>query len=181
MLVHDGRLLEVRPMRPDDAARLRRFHGTLSNETTRLRFFSVHPELTENEVDRFTHVDHHDREALVATVDGDIIGVTRFDRLADRPAEAEVAFVVTDDWQGCGIGSALFEQLATRARRAGIERFVAETLPHNQRMLTVFHHSGLPCRSSYRDGVVHVVMELGAAPDVTAQEEPRPPGTRHGG
>ena len=45
----------------------------LTNETTRLRFFILHPHLTPDEVERFTHVDHHDREALVALDGPDVI------------------------------------------------------------------------------------------------------------
>src|SRR6185295_12325780 len=125
-------------MRADDAAGLVRFHDTLSLETTHLRFFAAHPTLSAHEVERFTHVDHHDREAIVATIDDDIVGVARFDRL-DNPREAEIAFVVADRWQGHGLGSAMFTELAERARQAGIERFVADTLAYNSRMLGVFH------------------------------------------
>ena len=70
--------------------------------------------------------------------------------------------MVADLWQGEGLGTALFHRLAARARELGVERFIAEVLPHNRRMLNVFHHSGLPChRPLCRDGVVHVVLDLG--------------------
>jgi RimJ/RimL family protein N-acetyltransferase len=156
----DGTLVQVHRMAPSHASALERFHGGLSVHTTYLRFFSVHPTLSPEEVHRFTHVDHRDREALVATVDDRIVGVARFDRGRDRD-EADVAFVVADEWQGLGIGSALFRLLADRAREVGIERFVADTMPQNQRMQSVFRHAGLPCRSTFQDGLVHVDIELG--------------------
>ena len=65
-LLSDGTLVQVRPIEPADAERLVRFHESLSPETTRLRFFSYHPHLSAAEVARFTTVDHHDREAMVA-------------------------------------------------------------------------------------------------------------------
>ena len=34
-------------------------------------------------------------------------------------------------------------------------------LPHNRRMLNLFHRSGLPVTARFRDGVVHVVLDLG--------------------
>jgi RimJ/RimL family protein N-acetyltransferase len=51
--------------------------------------------------------------------------------------EAEAAFVVADSWQGRGIGPALLDLLVEGAREGGVKRFVAETLAHNRRMLTV--------------------------------------------
>jgi hypothetical protein len=68
-LLADGRVVQVRPIEPTDAAPLVQFHESLSRETTRLRFFTPHPYLSEAEVVRFTTVDHHDREALVALAD----------------------------------------------------------------------------------------------------------------
>jgi RimJ/RimL family protein N-acetyltransferase len=158
--------VDLRAMQPDDAERLLRFHHSLSPETVYLRFFSVHPDLRPDELDRFTHVDHEQREAIVAVVDDDIVGVARFDRTgADT---AEVAFVVADRWQGKGLGTMLFEALEARAREVGIDRFTAETLPHNERMLSVFRHCGHPHRSWYDAGVVHVEMDLRQQLDASA-------------
>lgn len=155
----DGTILGVRPIAAGDAARLVRFHESLSNRTVYLRFFRFHPVLDDEEVDRFTHVDHTDREAIVATCDDEIVGVARYDRLGGS-GDAEAAFVVADRYQGRGLGSALFQELAARARAAGVQRFVAETLPDNSRMLAVFHHAGLPVRSRFVGGVVAVTVEL---------------------
>jgi RimJ/RimL family protein N-acetyltransferase len=158
--LRDGSTIEVAAMDAEDAPRLVRFHSTLSPETTYLRFFSFHPELRPEELHRFTHVDHRDREALVAVAGGEIVGVGRFDRIGDG-AEAEVAFVVADSWQGRGICTALFERLAARAREVGVERFVAETLAHNGRMLAVFRHAGLPITESLRRDDVYLTLVLG--------------------
>lgn len=157
--LRDGTSVELHSMHADDAAGLLQFHHRLSPETTRLRFFTAHPELSATELHRFTHVDHRDREAIVATVAGDIIGVARFDRL-DDPREAEAAFVVADSWQGQGVGVAMFDRLAERAREVGITRLVADTMPNNRRMLAVFHHGGHSVTTSFRDGLVHVVIDL---------------------
>ena len=157
--LRDGTAVHIEPMHRTDAGRLETFHHTLSPETTRLRFFYLHPQLSEQEVQRFTHVDHEDREALVAVHDGEIIGVARFDRLEDS-AEAEIAFVVADAWQGRGLGSLLFRRLATRAVEVGVRRLVADTLFRNRRMLAVFRHAGLPYVESMDGDVVRIVLEL---------------------
>ncbi|MET0902569.1 MAG: GNAT family N-acetyltransferase [Acidimicrobiales bacterium] len=157
--LRDGSRLEIRPMEADDGDRLVRFHHRLSDKTTYLRFFMIHPELHPDELERFTHVDHQSREAIVAVLDDEIAAVARFDRLDDG-SEAEVAFVVADEFQGRGLGTALFQQLAERARSLGVGRFVAETLPHNHRMLSVFTHAGLPVSTRFEDGVVKVRLDL---------------------
>jgi RimJ/RimL family protein N-acetyltransferase len=158
--LQDGSTIEVLRMDARDAERLVRFHATLSPETTYLRFFSFHPELRPEELHRFTHVDHRDREALVAVAGGEIVAVCRFDRIGDG-SEAEVAFVVADSWQGRGVGAVLFDRLADRAREVGVKRFVAETLGHNARMLAVFRHAGLPVTESLSRDVVHLTLSLG--------------------
>jgi GNAT superfamily N-acetyltransferase len=112
----DGTAVDVHAMDPRDAAALVEFHSGLSEDTTYLRYFTIHPELSDDEVERFTHVDHRDREALVATVDGHLVAVARFDRV-EGTADAEVAFVVDDLLQGRGIGRQLFNRLAVRARQ----------------------------------------------------------------
>jgi RimJ/RimL family protein N-acetyltransferase len=155
----DGRIVHIRPILPSDSDALVRFHEGLSGETTRLRFFTLHPHLTPREVERFTHVDHHNREGLVALSGDDIIAVGRYDRIPGT-ADAEVAFVVADGWQGHGLGTVLLHQLAARARAEGVTRFVAETLSENRPMQRVFGRSGLMVDSGWDAGVVHVVLDL---------------------
>jgi GNAT superfamily N-acetyltransferase len=162
-VLRDGSVVQLVPMTPADAERLVRFHSGLSHETVYRRFFSFHPELSPEELHRFTHVDHRDREAIVASDGCEIVGVARFDREPD-PTVAEVAFVVADAWQGRGLGSLLFRRLAERAQAVGVRRLVADTLSHNDRMLTVFHHGGFPWTSRYDDGVVHLEMALDGDP-----------------
>ena len=156
----DGREIHIRPISPADSDALVRFHQGLSDETTRLRFFVCHPKLACSEVVYFTHVDHHDREALLALADDDIVGVGRYDRMP-RTSDAEVAFVVADGWQGSGIGTHLLEHLVRRARAHGVTRFLADTLAENYRMGGVFRDSGLLVRSETRRGVAHFLLDLG--------------------
>ncbi|MFN8050516.1 MAG: GNAT family N-acetyltransferase [Acidimicrobiales bacterium] len=149
----------VRPIEPDDETRLATFHSNLSIETTHSRYFSPHPTLTERELEFFTHVDHRDREALVALHDDEIVAVARYERLGAQ-AVAEVAFVVADAWQHRGLGSAMFTSLADLARARGVERVVAETQSDNRAMIAVFERCGLPSRHVLDHGVFHYEMQL---------------------
>lgn len=159
----DGGVVRIRPITPEDADALVDFHENLSFESRYFRFFSPHPKLRPDEVERFTNVDGSNRVALVATESGRLVAVGRYDRLKDE-AEAEVAFVVADAHQGRGLASLLLEHLAAVAAQHGIVRFVAETLPSNQRMLRVFRDTGFPVKTSIDEGVVHVEFPIEANP-----------------
>jgi GNAT superfamily N-acetyltransferase len=148
-----GQRYHVRPIRPDDAPRLVAFHQLLSPHSVYLRFFTFHPTLSQAEVERFTTVDYVNRLALVAMAGHRMIAVGRFDRTPGG-TEAEVAFVVADEYQHHGIGSLLLDELARAAWQRGVEVFRAETLAENAAMLDVFRHAGFPVTSGIEYGTV---------------------------
>lgn len=161
--IRDGRVVHIRPIRPEDAALLVAFHATVSPQSIYLRFFNFHPVLSAEEVERFTHVDYVDRLALVV-LDGErLVAVGRYDRVA-RTDEAEVAFLVEDGHQHQGIGTLLADELARAARSQGIRTFVADTLSENSAMLAMFHGSGFPVQTSFEDGVVKVRFAIEPVP-----------------
>ena len=84
---------------------------------------------------RLVEVDHDLREALVAVVGGEVIGVARYDRPADDPATAEVAVVVEDGWQGVGVGRQLLAELTELAARRGVRTLTADVQADNDRMV----------------------------------------------
>ena len=154
-----GSKLHLRPIRPDDGARLTAFHEHLSPESVYRRFFFVHPRLSAAEVERFTHVDYAGRLALVVEVEGRLLAVGRYERLVD-PTEAEVAFVVADEFQHQGIGTILLEHLADAALDHGITTFSAQTLADNQDMLDVFMKSGFPVTTARDYGTIRVQFPI---------------------
>ena len=167
VVTEDGLRYRVRPIRPDDASRLVAFHGQLSTRSVYLRFFTVHPTLSETEVRRFTTVDYVDRLALVATVEDRLIAVARYDR-APGATEAEVAFVVADDYQHHGIGSTLLDDLADAARARGVTTFRADTLAENHAMLDVFRHTGFPVSAHTEYGTVTLRFPIAPTADYEA-------------
>jgi len=60
---------------------------------------------------------------------------------------AEIAFVVRDEWQNKGIGTALFKHLTLIARRNGISGFTAEVLKENRAMIRVINKSDMDVTS----------------------------------
>lgn len=158
VLLSDGSAAHLRPIRPDDADRLVAFYSRVSPESKYLRFFAPYPVLSDADVHRFTHVDHVDRVALILTIADDMVAVGRYDRLDD--SDAEVAFLVEDSQQGKGVGQLLLEHLAEAGRERGVERFVAEVLPQNRTMATVFVQAGYTVRREYEDGMIMVEFPI---------------------
>src|SRR5690625_7310148 len=119
-------------------------------------------QLSAGELGRFTNVDYIDRVAIIVMRREEIIGVGRFDRLEDGRT-AEVAFNVSDSHHGQGIGSVLLDHLAAAARERQITRFVADVLPGNSRMISVFAQAGYDVRTRYDDGSIAVSFKIGRA------------------
>ena len=158
VVLRDGTVAHVRPIRPSDTDGIHRFHSGQSEESIYLRFFAPLRRLSDADVHRFTHVDYVDRVALVVTLREDIVGIGRYDRIDAR--SAEVAFNISDHYQGKGIGSVLLEHLAAIARDVGITRFTAEVLPQNRKMLSVFSDAGYDVTRHIEDGVVEVGFDI---------------------
>jgi acyl-CoA synthetase (NDP forming)/GNAT superfamily N-acetyltransferase len=160
VLLRDGRTAHIRPITADDADLLVEFYARVSDRSKYYRFFTPMPELSQRDVERFTHVDHDDRVALVLLLQGRMIAVGRYDVI--KPGEAEVAFLVEDQHQGRGIGQLLLEHLAQAGRERGVERFTAEVLPDNQRMIQTFRDAGYRVASGYEEGVLTLEFPIDA-------------------
>ncbi len=158
VVLRDGTVAHLRPIRPSDVEGVHRFHAGQSDESIYFRFFAPLRQLSDQDVHRFTHVDYVDRVALVVTMREDIIGIGRYDRIDTR--SAEVAFNISDHYQGKGIGSVLLEHLAAIGQDMGLAKFTAEVLPHNRRMLAVFSEAGYAVKRRVEDGVVQVEFDI---------------------
>src|SRR2546427_6373029 len=117
--LRDGRSVSLRPLREDDGERLRHLFFRLSPLSVYRRFMSPLPAPREEGLRRLLDVDHCEREALAAVDRDDIVAVARYARLAGSES-ADIAVVVTDDWQRNGLRHLLLERLADLARRRGI-------------------------------------------------------------
>jgi len=164
VLLRDGHAAHLRPISGDDQELLVEFYEQVSAESKYYRFFAPMPRLSDKDVQRFTHVDHHDRVAFVLTVARKMIAVARFDRVlpASGPVQAEVAFLVQDAHQGRGIGQLMLEHLAQAGRERGVQRFVAEVLPDNVRMSQIFREAGYQVAGGFADGVMRFEFAIDA-------------------
>lgn len=163
----NGMAVTIRAVRPDDKGIINEAFKELEPETIYTRFFQHKTNLTDEDLKRATEVDFDSDFALVVTTLGDmgeiVIGGGRYLLLraeAGAPKSAEVSFTVEEDYQGQGIASRLFSHMISVARSKGISYFVAEVLPGNNAMLTVFKRSGLPVTRKLEDGSIHLSMSL---------------------
>jgi GNAT superfamily N-acetyltransferase len=159
VVTRDGKIVHLRPIQPEDEERLMDFHQHLSIQSVYRRFFFVHPRLSAAETEYFTHVDYVNRLALVVECDGQLVAVGRYDRTPGT-TEAEVAFVVADEFQHHGLGTILLEHLAEAALNNGIAAFVAQTLAENRDMLGVFMNSGFFVTTSRDYGTVSLRFSI---------------------
>ena len=161
--MRDGRRLEIRALRPQDATDLRAAVDRTSAQSLYRRFFGAKRGFSDREVAFFVNVDFAKHVALVAVVEEDdhaaIVAGGRY--IVQQPGTAEIAFVVIDDYQKQGIGAALLRHLAILGRAAGLKEFTAEVLPENFPMLKTFEKSGLKMGTKREVGTVHVTLELG--------------------
>jgi RimJ/RimL family protein N-acetyltransferase len=161
MLLADGTQITIRPIHPTDEPKLRDLFYTLSQESIYTRFMSRMKWVPRRQVQDFVYIDHRNEVSIVATVpeaDGDDIVAIGGYYLNQKTNRAEVAFTVQDAWQSRHLGSFLFKQLVTIARRNGIAGFTAEVLDENKAMQSVFNNSGLNVQSVMKEGVYHYEM-----------------------
>ena len=158
VLLKDGRVAQLRPIHPEDAEKLVAFYGRVSDESKYYRFFAPYPKLSPRDIERFTTVDLDRRVAFVVTLHDEMIGIGRYDAVSETAAE--VAFLVEDAHQGRGVGQLLLEHLAQAGRERGIQRFTADVLPSNTRMLQVFREMGYEVQGSVEDGVQTLAFRI---------------------
>ncbi len=173
-LLADGTTVEIRPAGPGDFDAVKAMHEAMSPDNTYMRFFNVSRLAAGNEARRVA-VDpdpRTGRAALLALVDGEVVGVASYAPPAGpdagEPGTAEVAFAVADHMHHRGIATLLLEHLVSLARSRQITTFVAHTLTENKAMLNVFADAGLPVSRSYEEGAYRLTFPLPGAGAGTA-------------
>src|ERR1044072_8624434 len=115
-LLKDGRVIQVRAMRPSDVEDVLALHLRLSEKDRYHRFFGTSTTVFAPISKRITRTPDNKHAALGAYLDGTLIGVAHYEVLAD-PTPAEVALVVDGPARAQGLGPLLLENLASYARR----------------------------------------------------------------
>jgi GNAT superfamily N-acetyltransferase len=162
-LLADGATVTIRRARPGDLATVRDMYAEMSPEHRYLRFFSMSPFAAEQEAHRVCREPAPDHAALLAALDGQVIGCATYERAGSGCRSAEVAFAVADGMHRRGIGTLLLQHLVLLARSRGVRTFTAQTLRSNTAMQRVFAGSGLPVQRSLADGIYDFTLLLPAS------------------
>ena len=164
VVLANGEVVDLRRATARDAPALRHFYLELSARTLYRRFMTPTPRLPEGTLAYLTDVGRLDREVVVATVAGRIVGEGRYHRFAGT-RDAEIALVVADDWQGRGIGPALSNRLAGLASQRGVEAFTGSMLADNQAARSVLGSAAPGAMQRVRGGEIEFRTPLPADRD----------------
>jgi acetyltransferase len=152
----------IRPIRPEDEPLVAQLFKSFSEQTIVLRFFQRFPHLSHEQLVRYCQIDYDREMALVCVVqDGGqekIIGDVRLIKQPDLES-GEMAVMVSDQWQGLGVGVALCQYCVKLAREAGIKRIAMDILKVNTYMLNLSKRLGFKHVHSY-DDYVGVLYEV---------------------
>lgn len=149
ILLSDGTRLQIRPIRPEDEPLIAQFHLTLSEQTVYRRYFSpmkLESRVRHERLTRMCFIDYDRQMALVAEAlngeaKGRIVGVGRLIKSHTGP-EAELAAIVSDDFQRRGIGTVLVNRLIAFARAEKLHLLTAYCLAENTGMQSLLERQG---------------------------------------
>ena len=120
------------------------------------RFFQARTRFVRDDLERMFQIDYIKNLTLVAVVGefgfGKVVAVGEY-LLCPAKNIAEIAFSVSKNWQGKGLGKLLMRKLCESARENGISGLIAYTMPRNKGMIKLF--KSLPYNvSTVHDGEV---------------------------
>ena len=163
----DGTPVTIRPIRPEDEPLMVQFHGTLSERSVYLRYFcslSLSARVDHERLVRICFGSYDRGFALVAdrkdpeTGQHEILGVGRFSAI--HRGEAEAAVLVSDRWQGHGLGTELLTGVARVARLEGFRKLSGEILRDNLATQAIFKKVGFTLRPMEDPSSTSAVLEL---------------------
>ena len=138
----DGESVTIRPAKPVDARRIQEHFYTLNKDDVVSRFFHEKTAFLQEEILCVSQVDYIKDLTIIGLVGefgfGRVVAVGEYLMLHSENI-AEVAFSVSSDYQGKGLGKILLRKLAEAARENGIAGLVAYTSPSNKGMVKLFN------------------------------------------
>jgi acetyltransferase len=164
----DGTQVTIRPIRPEDETLMVKFHETLSDRSVYLRYFSslsLRRRVAHERLLRICFGDYDREMVLVAErIDPDmaerrIVGVGRMTKFHAKN-EAEVAALVSDQYQNQGLGLELIRRVVEIARDEKVAVCSAEMLADNIAMQAVFRQLGFRFSNDEDMTSMRAVLEL---------------------
>ena len=166
--MRDGNQVTIRPIRPEDEPLMVKLHETLSDRSVYLRYFcslSLSRRVAHERLLKICFGDYDREMALVAeridpvTQERRIIGVGRLSKLHGRN-EAEVAVLVSDQYQKLGLGNELLRRVVEVARDEKLSQVSAEMLTDNLAMQIIMKRLGFRVRTEEDMTSVRAFLDL---------------------
>lgn len=163
----DGTAVTIRPIRPEDEPLMVQFHTTLSERSVYLRYFCSLSLSTRVEHERLVRIcfASYDRGfALVAerknpeSGQPEVLGVGRFSAIT--ASEAEAAVLVSDQWQGRGLGTELLASVTRVAQTEKFKKLSGEILRDNLATQAIFKKVGFKLQAMADPSSVCAVLKL---------------------
>jgi acetyltransferase len=161
----NGRVVMLRPIRPEDELAHHDFISKCAPDDLRLRFFHVVRRLPHAEMARLTQIDYDREMAFIATAqksDGngpETLGVVR--TITDlHNDKTEYAILLRSDAKGQRLGWKLMEKIVLYSRSRGTQRIVGLVLADNRKMLDLVHRMGFESRKVPDDDTMEVELDL---------------------
>lgn len=161
----DGRIMWLRPIRPEDEPALVDAFKTLTPAEIRLRFQLPMSSLNHVMAARFTQLDYDRDMALVLSDEkpprpSPIRGVVRIHADPDNEC-AEFAIIVHHELTGLGLGVYMMQRIIDYARKRGLREIHGQVLRENRSMREICKELGFTQESNGQEpGVVKVVLAL---------------------
>lgn len=163
-LLADGTTVCIRPVLPGDHGQLEGLYEEMSPENLRLRFFAASRRSAAMAADRACAPAHPGYRALLAEVDGRVIGLAEYDTGGEKDGGgtdgAEISIAVADGLHHRGVGTLLVEHLVSAARAEGITTFTADALSENHEVLRLFADLGLRTSRRFEGPEVRCTVHL---------------------
>jgi acetyltransferase len=165
----NGSFFTIRPIRPEDEPFLVKFHENLSDRSVYLRY--LHPILlsqrvTHERLARICHGDYDREITLVATQEDPetgefrIIGAGRISKMHSL-AEARISILISDLYQGKGIGTELLKQIIKVSKDEKLRKIQAIITQDNVVMRYIFENLGFKISVNDTDQMVRAELYFG--------------------
>jgi acyl-CoA hydrolase/RimJ/RimL family protein N-acetyltransferase len=155
----DGLEVVFRPIKPSDEDMMRRLFYHFSDESKYLRYFVRIMVMPHREMQKYVNIDYTSTLSIVGVLQKNrterIIAEARYSYY-EQEDSYEMAFIVDEEFQGCGIATFLLNYLLRIAKERGLNEIYASVLPENKAMLRVFNKADLVPQTRFRDGVIEV-------------------------
>ena len=157
----------IRPIRPEDEPLMIPFHESLSERTVQLRYFTpmnLRQRTSHERLSRIVFIDYDREMALVAihqnpkTTEDEVAAVGRLTKLHTGDT-AEFAIIVSDRFQGQGLGQEILTRLIGIGRDEDLYSITGYILPENTGMLNLAEKLGFTQKTN-DEGVIEATLVL---------------------